>query len=110
MAAPILQFGCTLMCPHGGQVQVVPSQTQVLLGGQAALLATDTFLVVGCPFSVGPKYQPCMTVTWSAPATQIKITGQAPLLETSIGLCKSGEGIPQGTVIMTGVQTKVMAQ
>ncbi len=31
MAAPILQFGCTLMCPHGGQVQVVPSQTQVLL-------------------------------------------------------------------------------
>lgn len=110
MASPVLQLGCIMMCPHGGQVQVVPSQSKVLLGRQPALLSTDSFTVLGCPFTVGTKYQPCVTVMWSGAATKLQVTGQSPLLQSSIGLCKSAEGIPQGTVLIIGVQTKVTAQ
>lgn len=98
------------MCPHGGQVQAVPSQAKVLLGGQPALLVSDSMVIVGCPFTVGSKYQPCVTVEWSGAATRVQINGQAPLLQTSIGLCKSVEGAPQGTAVVSGVQTKVQAE
>ena len=98
------------MCPHGGQVQAVPSQTHLMLGGQPALLVNDLMVIVGCPFTVGTKYQPCITVEWSAPATRAQANGQAVLLQTSVGLCKSAENVPQGTVLMTGVQTKVKAE
>jgi hypothetical protein len=98
------------MCPHGGQVQVVPSQTRLMLGGQPALLVSDLMVIVGCPFTVGTKYQPCVTVEWTGPATRAQINGQALLLQTSVGLCKSAENLPQGTVLMTGVQTKVKAE
>ena len=47
MGAAILQSGCSMMCPHGGQVQVAPSQSKVLLGGAPALFASDTTLVAG---------------------------------------------------------------
>ena len=110
MGAPILQFGCTMQCPHGGQVLAVPSQQKVLLGGQPALLSSDTFTILGCPFVIGVVPSPCLTVTWTGPATKVQINGQQPLLLTSIGLCNSAAGAPQGTVIVTGVQTKVMAQ
>jgi hypothetical protein len=109
MGAAILQSGCSMMCPHGGQVQVAPSQSKVLLGGAPALLASDTTLVAGCAFAIGPKPQPCLTVEWSAPATKVTIANQAPLLQTSVGLCKSAEGIPQGTVLIVSTQTKVLA-
>jgi hypothetical protein len=110
VSAPILQFGCTMMCPHGGQVQAVPSQTKVLLEGQPALLVSDTFLILGCPFVIGIVPSPCISVTWTAPAAQVQISGQPPLLQTSLGLCNSPAGAPQGTALISGVQTKVMAQ
>lgn len=109
MAAPILEAGCSMMCPHGGQVQVTASQFKVKLGGKPALLAGDTTTVAGCAFAVGTKPQPCITVQWSMPATKVKIANQAPLLKTSIGLCKSAEGIPQGPVQIVSCQTKVLA-
>jgi len=110
MGSSILQFGCTMMCPHGGQVQVTPSQNKVLIEGQPALLASDVFLVVGCPFIVALVPQPCIKVSWTEPATKVQINGQPPLLQTSVGLTLSPQGTPQGTVLITGVQTKVMAQ
>jgi len=110
MGAAILQFGCTMMCPHGGQVMAIPSQSKVLLGGQPALLSSDTFSILGCPFVIGTVPSPCLTVTWTAPATKVQVNGQQPLLETSVGMCNSAAGAPQGTVVVTGVQTKVTAQ
>jgi hypothetical protein len=43
-------------------------------------------------------------------ATQSTVQEQAPLLATSVGVCQSFDGTPQGVVIMTGVQTKVLGQ
>lgn len=110
MAAAILQQGCVMMCPHGGQVMVVPSQTKVKLNGAPALLARDAMTVAGCAFTPGPKPQPCVTVQWIAESVRVKADGQPVLLQSSTGLCKSAEGIVQGTVIVSGVQTKVSGE
>jgi hypothetical protein len=54
----ILQFGVTMQCPHGGTVIAVPTNMSVRVGGAFALLQSDVFTIVGCPFMVGPKPQP----------------------------------------------------
>ena len=33
MGAPLLTVSATVMCPHGGQGTIVPSQTAVVAGG-----------------------------------------------------------------------------
>lgn len=110
MGAFILQQGCMMQCPHGAPVLVIPSQSKVLLDGQPALLPGDAASVTGCPFVVGTKPQPCVTVTWSAAATRVQVNQQGPLLQSSVGMCKSAEGIIQGVVLMSGVQGKVTGQ
>jgi hypothetical protein len=107
MGASILQQGVTIQCPHGGMVLIVPSQSKVLLNGMPALLPADAAQVVGCVFTVGPKPQPCVSVQWSGEATKVKVTNQAPLLATSVGMCKSAEGVVQGIAIINGAQAKV---
>jgi hypothetical protein len=109
MGAPILDMGCSIQCPHGGKVTVVPTNTTVKVGGNFALLKSDTMLVAGCAFTLpGPKPSPCLQVEWSAEAQKVKVNGTAVLLQTSVGLCKSAEGAPQGPAMVSGVQTKVM--
>jgi uncharacterized Zn-binding protein involved in type VI secretion len=84
------------MCPHGGQVTIIPSNTRVMVSGQPVATMGDTFLVAGCAFTVGPKPQPCIKVQWLVPATRVLINGQPAILQTSTGLCLSAEQIPQG--------------
>jgi len=110
MAVPILQQGVTIQCPHGGSGVVVTTNSRVKAGGAFALLESDSFTVAGCPFQIpvpgGTKPQPCVTIEWQAAATRVKVGGTAVLLQSSIGLCKSAEGIVQGTAIVAGVQTR----
>jgi len=110
MGAAILQQGCTIQCPHGGQATVVATNTKVKVDGAVALLPSDTFTISGCSFTipgVGPS--PCLTIQWSAEATKVKIAGTGPLLETSIGLCKAGTQMVQGPATISGAQSKVKA-
>jgi hypothetical protein len=110
MAASILQLGCTIQCPHGGQATAVPTNVRVKVDGAFALLPTDTFLIAGCPFTLPPSTpSPCLTIQWSAEATKVKINGVGPLLDTSMGLCKAATQAPQGQATISGAQTKVKA-
>ena len=107
----ILQEGCTIMCTHGATVTVVNTNSKVKVDGAYALLASDTYTVSGCPFTVpGPTPQPCVTVEWQMPANAVTINGQQPLLESSIGLCKAATQMVQGTATISGPQTKVKGQ
>jgi len=110
MSAPLVQFGSTMVCPHGGNVLQIPSQSSVLAGEQPVLLGTDAVTVVGCPFVIGIVPHPCVTVQWTALATQVTVKQQPPLLASSIGLCQGPDGAVQGTVIVSGVQTKALGQ
>lgn len=109
MAGFLLHVGATAICPHGGQVTVIPSNLRVLVGGQPVATMGDTYLVAGCAFTVPPgKPQPCIKVQWLVPALRVLIGGQPAILQTSTGLCLSPEQIPQGppTVIVTQLRAQ----
>jgi hypothetical protein len=110
MGANILDLGCTIKCPHGGQATVVPGNLQVKVGGNLALLATDTMIIAGCSFNVSGAPVPCVTIEWTAPATRDSVNSTPVLLQTSVGLCLNATNAPQGTAIVSGVQTKVSGQ
>jgi hypothetical protein len=107
----LIHVGMTALCPHGGQVAVIPSNTRVRVGGQFAATASDTFTIAGCPFQVpigtGTKPQPCVTLQWIVPAVRVRISGQPAVLATSTGLCQSAEQIPQGPPNIAVTQIRV---
>jgi len=106
----VFHVGATALCPHGGQVQVISSNTRVLVNGMPVATVADQCLVAGCAFTVGPKPQPCVRVQWLVPAARVLINGQPALLQTSTGLCLSPEQIPQGPPNIVATQPRVSAQ
>lgn len=110
MPAPILQLGCQIMCPHGGQCMPVTKNSSVTVGGGFALLSDDQFSIVGCTYTLpGPVVHPCLSISWSQPAEKVKVNGSAVLLQTSTGQCKAADQTTQGMAIVSAVQSKVMA-
>jgi hypothetical protein len=103
----LLNTSSTLMCPHGGTVQLVTSNTQVKAGGDFALRSSDTFIVSGCSFMLGNVYHPCTSVTWVQSALQSKAAGDSTLTEESVGLCQASDQAVQGSVLVNVTQEQV---
>lgn len=109
MPGALYHAGARGLCPHAGTVSTVSTNKRVFVGGQAVATAGDVTTVAGCPFQVPVlKAQPCVTVTWLAPAKRVFVNGQAALLKTSAGLCKSAEQIVQGPPSITVNQARVV--
>jgi hypothetical protein len=109
MPGPLYHVGAAAICPHGGQLVVVPSTPRVLVSGQPVATMADTTLVAGCVFTVPPgKPQPCVRVQWLVPATRVFIMGQPVLIQTSTGLCLSPEQIPNGPPTIVAPQPRVV--
>jgi hypothetical protein len=105
MAGQALTVASTLLCPHGGSVQIVAATPKASIQGAALVTKNDTFTVVGCPFQLpGPTPSPCLTVEWVATDMMVKVGGGPTLSTSSVGLCKAGTGAPQGTVIVAATQ------
>jgi hypothetical protein len=108
MADAILTTASTLMCPHGGQVQLSTSNSQANIEGSPALLLSDRHTVSGCPFTLpSGTPQPCVSVQWLVGATQTQVGGVPVLLANSVGLCLSAAQIPQGLPSVAQVQQVV---
>lgn len=108
MPGSLFHVGASAICPHGGQVTVIPTNTRVLVGGNPVATMGDTFVVAGCAFTVPPgKPQPCVKVQWLVPATRVMINGQPAILQTSTGICQSAEQIPQGPPTVVATQPRV---
>jgi hypothetical protein len=106
--AELLQLGVSIVCPHGGTASIpAPVNTRVTALGRPVLVETDVALIAGCTFTVGSAPSPCVRIAWSAPATRVKIAGQAALLSTSTARCLNAAGSVQGTATVTGPQTRV---
>ena len=110
MAGNILNTSSTIMCPHGGQATLFTSNTRVFADGAPALLESDIHPVVGCPFTVGPKYSPCVRMEWSAGASKVAIGGTPVLVQTSVGRCLNAESATQGVAIIVNTQIKASGQ
>jgi hypothetical protein len=109
MPSPLFHVGSQAMCPHGGQVTTVSTNTRVLVGGQPVATTADQFMVAGCAFTVPPsKPQPCVKVQWLAPAMRVLVNGSPAILRTSPGLCQSAEQIPGGPPSVVNTQTKAL--
>ncbi|MCU1348999.1 MAG: hypothetical protein JWO56_2029 [Acidobacteria bacterium] len=109
MPGPLYHAGAVAICPHGGQVTVIPSAPRVLVSGMPVATMSDTTLVAACVFTVPPgKPQPCIRVQWLVPAARVLVNGQPALVQTSVGLCLSPESIPQGAPQILTTQTRVI--
>jgi hypothetical protein len=113
MPGLILHVGAVVQCFHQAPVQTTPVQQKVLVSGQPAMVAGNLLTVTGCPFTVGPKPQPCVTVRWNLQSTKVRVDGQPVLLQPAPGvgpgIGQSAEQIPQGPPTVSSIQTKVVA-
>ena len=110
MAGNVLTTASTVKCTHGGQVTLLTSNSKVLARGAPVLLETDVHPVVGCPFTVGPKYSPCVRIEWSAGSQQMSVGGTPVLTRSSVGKCYGAEGAVQGVATVVNTQPKASAQ
>jgi hypothetical protein len=103
----LLTATSVMMCPHGGTVQAITSNTRTRAAGDFVLRASDTFLVVGCPFVIGVVPHPCIQVQWVVPSSASQVTGDFVLTEASVGLCSAPDQAVQGVVMIVAAQPRV---
>lgn len=114
MAGQTLNVNSLLQCPHGGSVKIISSNTRVKVDGAFAALATDQFVISGCPFQIpvgaGTVPSPCVTVRWALSDMRGKVNGIPTLSQGSVGLCLSALQVPQGSVIIASAQSRARSQ
>lgn len=110
MPGPQLTVATTILCPHGGQAILSTANGRIAAARAPVLLATDVPVIVGCPFTVGTKYSPCVRIEWSAGAVQVSINRTPVLVTSSIGQCLNAEGAPQGVAIIVNTQPRVTSR
>lgn len=111
MTVPFVTTSATIMCTHGGTVNVSTTNSVVSADNASVVLECDEHTVSGCPFTVplesgtGVRPEPCIKVKWQSGATQCKIDGKGVLLQTSVGLCYNAKQAVQGTATIASTQT-----
>jgi len=108
MAGFLIDAGATLLCPHGGTVSIVASNANVTAGAPVAV-QTDTMVIAGCPFTIGPP-SPCVRVQWVVPDARVTVGGVPTLSQGSTGLCLAATGAPQGTVVIASTQSRTRSE
>ena len=106
----LLNASTVMMCPHGGAVTAITSNTRVKVGGDFALRSSDTFVIAGCPFLIVLVPHPCVLVQWVQPAERSQVGGDFTLTEASVGMCVAADQAPQGTVQIVVTQPQVSGQ
>ena len=108
-ASPLVTRDATAFCPHGGRVAAT-SQGRVRVGTVPAVTIADPCPIAGCPFFVGDRPDPCVSVRWVGHATRVLIGGQPAVVQASAGLALNAGQVPAGAVMIAGGQTRVVAQ
>jgi hypothetical protein len=103
MATPIITRGATLVCPHGGTVNIQAANPRVRAAGQEVSGPNNVFLIAGCPRST-----PCVMVKWAGGfSARVRIQGQPALPQNAAGICVDAAGIPAGPVVVAATQVRV---
>lgn len=106
MAAGFLNMSSLLMCPHGGKVQPISTNTRVKAMGDFMLRSSDIFTIAGCPFNLVVPH-PCVQVQWVQPAAKSRVLSDFTLTEASVGLCVAADQAVQGPVTIAFTQPRV---
>jgi len=107
--ANLLNTSSIMLCPHGGTVSVISSNTKTKAGGDFALRSSDTFMIAGCSFTPSSPH-PCIRVQWVQTDTRSQVLGDFTLSEESVGLCVAADQAVQGTVLVSFTQPRVSGQ
>jgi hypothetical protein len=108
MAGGALTTASTLMCPHGGTVTIMSANSKAQAGGVPLALATDTFTIAGCAFTIPPGApSPCVKVQWIVTDLFNTVGGTPTLSQSSVGLCLAATQIPQGPVVIVATQPTI---
>lgn len=105
--AGLLTTSSMMMCPHGGTVSAISSNTKVKASGDYLLRTSDTFAIAGCPLNISGAPHPCVQVKWVQPALKSKVLSDFTLTQQSVGLCVAADQAVQGTVLINSTQLKV---
>jgi hypothetical protein len=105
--AGLLNSSSIMMCPHGGTVSAITTNTRAKAGGDFILRSSDTFLIAGCPFVIGIVPHPCVQVQWVQPDTRSQVMSDFTLSEESVGMCVAPDQAVQGTVLVSFTQPQV---
>lgn len=104
----LLNRSSSLSCPHGGTVNIVTSNARVRADGDYVVRASDTFTIIGCPFTLpSGTPHPCVSVRWVTTCLKHTVVQNAPLANDSNGLCLAADQAPQGVVTVNSTQAKV---
>lgn len=103
MASPLLTTASSLQCPHGGTVSIASTNMNAMADAALAL-ATDNFIIAGCPFQISGAPHPCVKVQWVKPNTAVTVGGTPTLSQDSKGLCLAADQAPQGPVSIVNTQ------
>ena len=103
--ANLLNSASMMMCPHGGTVNAISSNTHSKAVSNAVLRSSDTFIVAGCTFAPGGSPHPCVQVKW-VQTNQRSKTDAFTLSQESVGFCVAGDQAVQGTVLVSSTQTR----
>jgi len=106
----LLNTVSTLMCPHGGTVSAITSNTRVTASGSPLVRMSDTFVIAGCIFSTAAGPHPCITVKWIVSDQRSWAMDDLTLNESSVGMCLAGDQSPQGTVLIVNTQLQVTGE
>ena len=91
MPAPILHFGATTLCSHGGQAMATSPFPRVLLSGQPAVTLATLYAVAGCALS-GSGGPFCATAQWVVGATRVTAGGTPVASISGIAVCTATGG------------------
>ena len=94
MPGPILHFGATVLCAHGGQAMPTAPVPRVLVSGQPVATIAAPYAVAGCPF-VAPAPGPCVTGQWVVGATRVMAMAQPVAIQGGVAVCA-----PTGTPLL----------
>ena len=104
----LLNTSSTMMCPHGGSVSAVTSNTVAKAGGDFIVRLGDTYTIAGCPFTLpNGTPHPCVRVQWMTSALMCKAANDSPLTKDSQSLCQAADSAPQGAVQISNTQMQV---
>jgi hypothetical protein len=106
----LLHLNARVQCAHmtgSATMMPLPPPPLVRVSGMQVATQSAQFLIAGCPFAVGTKPQPCVTIRWLRPALRVRINKVPVLLQSSTGLCQSAEQAPQGPPVAFATQVRV---
>jgi hypothetical protein len=99
---PVVTSNAVIMCAHGGQVTLIPKQTQVTIQGGPVLCEPDLVgaPIVGCAQPPSPSTKPCTMVVSTLPGSssmKVMVGGRPAYVSTLNGIT---DGVPPGALIV----------